>query len=254
MKGRPDTAMVLAAGLGKRMRPITDSMPKPMVPVCGRALIDRILDQLSAHGVSRKVINLHYLADMLEDHLKRRPDADSFLLSDERSLLLETGGGIRNALPLLGADPIYALNADTLWLDHDGDKKALDRLAEQFDPDQMDCLLLLVPKERAIGFDGAGDFYLDQNSATIGSLGEALPIRFRGAAKSAPYVFTGIQIVKTALYRPKPLAPFSNLEIFKDCADRGTLFGLVHKGDWLHVGSAENLGAAENFLKARGLD
>ena len=194
MSGKPplasDTAMVLAAGLGKRMRPLTATQPKPMVRVAGKPLIDHALDRLADAGVARAVVNVHYLADALEAHVTARK-VPKVTVSDERDLLLETGGGMIRALPHL-PDPFFALNADNIWLD--GPNNAFAELSRRWNPDQMDALLLLVPHARAVNFSGSGDFHMDP----LGKLSR------RRDGRIAPFIYTGIQLVSHRLLRDEP--------------------------------------------------
>lgn len=234
----PHTAMVLGAGLGKRMRPLTEHMPKPLVPVAGIPLIDRVLDWLQAAGITRTVVNGHYMADMLEAHLAlRHTPAISF---SREALLLETGGGIRNALPLLGDAPFFSANSDTLCVD--GPRPALHRLAQAWDDSRMDALLLLHPIGQAVGYEGKGDFFADGKGN----------LRRRGDAAQAPFVFTGVQLLHPRLFAQAPQGAFSmNLLYDRDRPADGTLYrvaGLVHDGSWLHVGDPEGLAKAERWL------
>jgi len=234
----PKTAMVLAAGLGKRMRPLTDDRPKPLIEVAGKPLIDYALDRFAAAGVTRAVVNVHYFADMMEAHLASRA-APEILISDERALLLETGGGLKKAAPLLGDAPFFCTNTDAILLDESGEACA--RLAEAFDTARMDALLLLVPRARASGYDGAGDFELFEDGR----------IAFRAGA-SAPHVFTGLQILSPRLLEGAPDGPFSTRLLWDKALKAGRLFGALHHGFWMHVGDFEGLKAAEARLAGRG--
>ncbi len=241
MPAIPHTAMIFAAGYGTRMRPLTDALPKPLVPVLGKPLIDYRLDKLAEIGVKRVVVNTHYKAEMLEAHLARRKDMEIIISREET--LLETGGGLVKALPWLGDRPIYLLNADMIWMDNE--TPALIRLAEQWDDSTMDELLLLQPRERALGYHGTGDFGLDAASHLQ-----------RKDTPPYPFVFTGIQI-----FHPKRLAafsvePFSRNILWKNAwrEENGTferLYGLPHIGEWLHIDSVENLKDAEAYLTAQ---
>lgn len=232
----PTTAMVLAAGLGTRLRPITDHTPKPLVSVAGRSLLDRCLDRLVEAGVSSAVVNIHWLGSQIRDHLTSRRDI-AITISDETDLLLETGGGLVKALPLLGDAPIFAVNADLIWRDN-GTPSSLQRLAEAFDPAHMEALLLLQPRERATGHGGPGDFALAADNRLIR----------RGTQATAPYVYTGVQILQPSLLRDAPAGPFS-LNVFYDRAiAAGRLYGLVHQGDWMDVGTHDGLAQAEALL------
>jgi MurNAc alpha-1-phosphate uridylyltransferase len=231
-------AIVLAAGLGKRMRPLTDHEPKPMIRVGNKRLIDHVLDWLLAAGISQAVVNTHYLASVLESHLRART-APHITISHEEKLL-ETGGGIFKALPLLGKNPFFAVNSDTICLN--GKAHALSRLRAAWNDADMDALLLLQPVEKAVGYDGAGDFFVAANGSVIR----------KGKQSQAPYVFTGIQILHPRLFADAPSGPFS-LNILYDRAIQpdGTLprvKALVHDGKWLHVGDPAAIALAERHL------
>jgi MurNAc alpha-1-phosphate uridylyltransferase len=230
----PRTAMVLAAGLGKRMRPLTDSLPKPLLPVCGRTLLDRVLDRFEEAGIERVVINLHYFRDVMEAHLKtrRRPPIE---LSPEPALL-ETGGGVKNALPRLGGAPFYVANSDVLWLD--GMSPALARLARAWNDETMDALLLLQSAVTAIGYDGSGDYFADP----LGRL------RYRKAHELAPFIYAGVQILHPRLFANAPDGPFSLKRLYDQAEGAGRLWGLRHDGLWFHVGTPEGLAETEAML------
>ncbi|MGE3933348.1 MAG: nucleotidyltransferase family protein [Rhodospirillaceae bacterium] len=233
----PARAMVLAAGLGLRMRPITETVPKPLVAVGGRTMLDRALDHLVRAGVGDAVVNVHYLPGKIVRHLETRW-APRIAISREEALL-ETGGGVAKALPLLGAAPFYVVNADIVWLD--GARPALLRLADTWDAARMDALLLLHPRDGAIGYDGAGDFRL---------AGDGRALRRDGA--TAPFVFTGVQILHPALFDGAPGGAFSLNVLYARAAARGRLCGLAHDGGWLHIGTPAGLAEAEAALAARG--
>ncbi len=230
----PKRAMVLAAGLGKRMRPITDTIPKPMVEVAGRTMIDHALDRFAAVGVRDIVVNLHHLGARLEAHLANRRDL-RITLSPEAELL-ETGGGVANALPLLGAEPFYVANADIIWFD--GATPALARLAQAWADDKMDALLLLQRTVTAHGYDGPGDFFLDP-------LGRAT--RRHGGAV-APYVFAGVQILHPRLFKDAPAGAFSLNVLYNRAEESGRLWGVAHDGLWFHVGTPDSIAPAEAEL------
>lgn len=239
----PHTAMVLAAGLGTRMRPLTDDRPKALVEVGGRALIDHVLDRLAEAGVERAVVNVHWFADRLEAHLAARGGAPSIAVSDERAELLETGGGLKKARPLLGDDPVFVANIDSVWIDRTGTPGgALDALVRLWDPDRMDAALLLARREGSIGFEGAGDFRLDEDGR----------LSFRGDAPSAPYAYMGVHITRPdyADGGPDggPDGPFSLSPLWRASAAKGRLYGCVLDGDWMHVGDPEARDAAEARL------
>lgn len=220
------TAMLLSAGLGKRMRPLTDNCPKPLIEVGGRALLDRVLDKIAAQGVERAVVNVHYLPEQITEHLKSRTDIQ-ILISDEREQLLETGGGVINALMLLGEDPFFVINTDVTWATP-GDE-TFSEMAEAWKPAQMDALLLLARMENTTGFRGAGDFFLEDDGQ----------LRRRGDAASAPYVFAGTHITQANRLRDYRVEPFSANRYWNDFAERQRLFGTVMSPFWLHVGDPE---------------
>lgn len=231
-----DTAMVMAAGLGKRMRPLTASQPKPLVRVAGRALIDHALDRMRDAGITRAVVNVHYLADALEAHVLAR-EAPAVTISDERGTLLETGGGmVRAQAAGLLPDPFFCVNADSIWLD--GPRSAFADLSQHWNAERMDALLLLVPHARARNFAGAGDFYMDP----IGRLKRKLPGRV------APYIYTGIQLVAQRLLRDAPSGPFSTNILWDRAIEEGRLFGTVFTGEWLEVGEPAHVAATESYL------
>ncbi|MDX1580906.1 MAG: nucleotidyltransferase family protein [Alphaproteobacteria bacterium] len=241
---RPDCAMVLAAGLGTRMRPLTNDKPKSLVEVDGQTLIDRALDQLAKAGVKTAVINHHYKSEKLLSHLSARQSGlPALRFSDEKDELLETGGGIKKALPLFTSDPFFSINCDVIWTD--GADNTLSRLAAHWDDEKMDGLLLMIPIGRARGHAGAGDFFLTdtRDMRDVGRLA------WRGEAKQAPYVFAGIQLVSTRLYRDTPEGPFSNLRLWDRAIGEGRLFGLVHQGGWVDIGTPQGRDDAEAWLQ-----
>ena len=230
-----DTAMVMAAGLGKRMRPLTATTPKPLVRVAGKPLIDYALDRLAEAGVAKAVVNVHYLADALEAHVLER-DAPRVVISDERGELLETGGGMikaRDHLP----DPFYCLNADNIWLD--GPRDAFADLSARWNADEMDALLLVVPHTRAANFAGEGDFYMDPQ----GRLSRRRPGRI------APFIYTGIQLVSHRLLREAPDGKFSTNVLWSRAIEEGRLFGLSFTGQWFEVGTPQAIAPTEDALK-----
>jgi MurNAc alpha-1-phosphate uridylyltransferase len=233
----PQVAMVMAAGLGKRMRPLTATRPKPLVEVAGKPLIDHCFDRLRAAGVKKAVVNVHYLADALEAHLKHRVSGMEIAVSDEREQLLETGGGLIKALPLIDADPFLVVNSDNLWVDGAADSLRL--LAANWDDARMDALLLLVPLSRAHCHKGQGDFHM----APGGQL------RRRKAGTVAPFVYTGIQIVsKRLLAGEHPGGAFSTNIFWDQAIEKGRLFGIAHEGLWFDVGAPENIRKTEEIL------
>lgn len=231
-------AMVLAAGLGLRMRPLTNTTPKPLLAVGGKAMIDHALDHLAAIGIGDCVVNAHYLADMVAAHLESR-DAPAIHLVVEGDLL-DTGGGVLQARALLGPDPFYVVNGDILW--RDGPTPALARLARAWDDGAMDALLLVHPTAGAFGYDGAGDFFLDQ--------GDATPLRRREVGAPAPFVFTGVQILHPRLLADAPEGAFSLNFLYDRALAMGRLHGLVHDGEWFHIGTPETLARADRHLGA----
>jgi len=233
----PATAMIMSAGLGTRMRPLTDGLPKPLIEVNGKALIDHALERLSAAGVRKVVINVHYLADAMETHLKSHDCGLEIVISDERDLLLETGGGMVRAEPLIDCDPFFALNSDNLWID--GAHDTLRQLAAQWDGEAMDALLLLVPRDDARNNEGRGDFYLEPDGR----------VRRRGQDAVAPYVFTGIQIVAKRLLRDAPNGPFSTNMLWDRAIAEGRCFGAIHDGLWFDVGTPAAIGLTEAALQ-----
>jgi len=232
----PNRAMVLAAGRGERMRPITDTLPKPLVPVAGRTLLDRALDHLEAAGVAAVIVNSHYLADQVEAQVAARV-APPVEISRE-DVLLDTGGGVAKALPRLGSLPFFVVNSDALWTD--GVTPALGRLAAAWDDSAMDALLLLVPVAAAIGYDGRGDYDRGDNGR----------LRRRGDAAAASLVFGGVQILHPRLFDGAEVEPFSLRRLYDTAEDAGRLHGLVHDGAWYHVGTPAALAAVEDRLTA----
>lgn len=232
-----DTAMVMAAGLGKRMRPLTASQPKPLVRVAGKALIDHTLDRLVEAGVGKAVVNVHYLAGALEAHVLSRT-APKIIISDERDALLETGGGMIKAQPHL-PDPFFCLNSDNIWLD--GPRDAFHDLSRRWNPEEMDALLLLVPHARALNFRGKGDFNMD-------ALGR---VSRRRSGRIAPFIYTGIQLVSHRLLRDAPEGSFSTNILWNRAIDEGRLFGVSFTGQWFEVGTPQAIAPTEEAL-ARG--
>ncbi len=230
-----DTAMILAAGMGKRMRPLTASQPKPLVRVAGKPLIDHALDRLEDAGVAKAVVNVHYLADALEAHIGGRA-APAVTISDERKELLETGGGMLKALPRL-PDPFFSLNSDNIWLD--GPSSAFHDLSNRWNPDEMDALLLVVPHARAVNFSGAGDFHMDP----LGRL------RRRISGRIAPFIYTGIQLVSHRLMREAPEGAFSTNLLWNRAIEEGRLFGASFTGHWFEVGTPEAIAPTEAALR-----
>lgn len=231
-----DTAMILGAGLGTRMRPLTDLVPKPLVRLDGRALVDHALDRLEAAGITRVVVNVHYLADLLEAHLKGRA-SPKILISDERGQLLDTGGGVVNALPLIGDKPFVIHNSDTAWIEGLGG--ALSRLIAAFDPERMDSLMLVALAATSIGYDGHGDFDMSPDGL----------LTRRQERKEAPFVFTGVSIAHPRLFRDAPKGAFSLNKLWDRAIAQRRLYGVRLDGVWMHVGTPEALAAAEQRLR-----
>ena len=230
-----DTAMVMAAGLGKRMRPLTATTPKPMVRVAGKPLIDHALDRLADSGIDKAVVNIHYLGDALEAHVLER-DRPKVTISDERDALLETGGGMIKAQDHL-PDPFYCLNADNIWLD--GPRSAFHDLSARWNPDEMDALLLVVSHARAANFSGPGDFYMDP----VGRL------KRRSPGRIAPFIYTGIQLVSKRLLRDAPDGKFSTNILWNRAMEEGRLFGVSFTGLWFEVGTPDAIAPTEDALK-----
>ena len=233
----PQTAMVMAAGLGKRMRPLTASKPKPLIEVAGRALLDHVLDRLRASGVKTVVVNVHYLADALEAHLANRAEGLEIKISDERKLLLETGGGLVHAQSMIDCDPFLAVNSDNYWVD--GPADTLKLLASQWNGDTMDALLLLVPLARARNHGGIGDFHMGRTGR----------LRRRERSHVAPFVYTGVQMVSKRLLREAPDGAFSTNILWDRAIEEGRCFGAVHQGLWFDVGTPQSIRMTESALQ-----
>ena len=238
MSGIGETAMVLAAGYGQRMRPLTLTRPKPLIDVAGKALIDYGFDRLRAAGVSRAVVNVHYLPDQIEAWAARQPQSPAITISDERGVILDTGGGVAKALPLLGEKPFFVLNSDSFWVDEG--EAALDRLRAAWDASRMDCLLLLSPLERTVGYDGTGDFIRREDGRLIRS----------AAAQGRPLAYIGGYLVSPRLFEGAPEGKFSMNLLWDRAIAAGRLFGLEHTGRSLHVGTPEAIPLAEAALRA----
>jgi N-acetyl-alpha-D-muramate 1-phosphate uridylyltransferase len=238
MPVKPAKAMVLAAGLGLRMRPLTDHLPKPLIRVAGRALLDHVLDKLGSTGVDEAVVNVHYLPDQIIDHTASRK-SPRVIISDERNLVLGTGGGVVKALPLLGAAPFFHVNSDTLWID--GVQSNLARLADTFDPARMDILLLMAPTASSIGYSGRGDYAMLPDGA----------LRKRREHQVVPFVYAGAAIMSPAIFADAPKGEFSLTRMFDAANEQERLFGLRLDGVWMHVGTPDAVYAAEDaFLES----
>lgn len=230
-----DVAMVLAAGLGTRMRPLTLERPKPLVEVAGRTMIDHCLDKLADAGVARAVVNVHHFPEMVKDHLiaRTRP---TVAISDESTQLLETGGGMLRAQPLLAADPFFCINSDNLWVD--GPQDVFHQLSAAWNPAKMDALLLVVPHARAANHKGKGDFHMDANGR----------LTLRRSGRIAPFIYSGIQLVSQRLLRDAPQGPFGTMLLWKRAMEEGRLYGVSHLGLWYEVGSPDAIAPTEEAL------
>ncbi len=235
---RPTHAMVLAAGFGQRMRPLTDSVPKPLIQLGGRALIDRVLDRLGEAGIREAVVNVHYLAGLVEAHLRSRTHP-RITISDERNELLDTGGGVHKALPLLGDGPFFVHNSDSVWIERSGNTVA--RMMDAWNPAAMDALVLLVPVASSLGYDGRGDFHMS----------EAGTLSWRKGEDRAPYVFAGVSINHPRLFEGAPAGAFSLVKLWNKALDAGRLAGMRLDGVWMHVGTPQALSDAERRLSGR---
>jgi len=238
MSIKPSKAMVLAAGLGLRMRPLTDHMPKPLIPVADRPLLDHVLDKLAAAGATEAVVNVHYLPDQIIDHVTSRT-RPRVIISDERDQVLGTGGGVVKALPLLGTEPFFHVNSDTMWID--GVRSNLTRLAETFDPERMDILLLMAPTASSIGYGGRGDYAMLPDGA----------LRKRREHQVVPFVYAGAAILSPSIFADAPKGEFSLTRMFDAANEQERLFGLRLDGVWMHVGTPDAIAAAEEaFLES----
>jgi len=231
----PKTAMVFAAGLGARMRPLTLTLPKPLVEVGGKALIDHCLDRFAENGVERAIVNVHWLADRIEAHLAARRTPE-LVISDERELLLDQGGGIKKALPRIGPEPFFLCNTDAFWIE--GPRSNLRRLADAFDPAEMDAILLVASSATAIGVDWPGDFTMTREGR----------LAARDSRRVAPFVYTGVGIIKPQLFEPVEADVFRLAPFFFRAAEHGRLFGIRLDGLWLHVGRPETIAEAERAI------
>jgi len=236
-----DTAMILCAGLGTRMRPLTDDCPKPLIPFLGRAMVDHILDRLKGAGFRRVVINVHYLADRMERHVRARDDLE-IIVSDERAGLLDTGGGIAHALAHLGERPFLVHNADSIWFEPGGEniRGTLDAMRASWDNATLDTLLLTVPWSRASGFHGAGDFFPG---------GEGYGLDRRGERESAPLIFAGVSLVHPRLFAGAPSGAFSLNRLWDAALATGRLGGIALEGRWFHIGDPQALASAERLAR-----
>jgi MurNAc alpha-1-phosphate uridylyltransferase len=233
----PTTAMVLAAGLGTRMRPLTNDRPKALVEVGGRPLIDHMLDRLAAAGVDRAVVNLHAFADRLETHLLARSGPPALTFSDERAAALETGGGLKKAIPRLGDGPVWVANIDTIWIEHGASATAA--VAALWDPARMDVCLLLAPTATSLGFHDSGDVFIEAGGR----------VRFKQPGEQAPYVYVGVHITDPVIVADGPDGAFSLLGVWRALATQGRVYGVAPAGQWMHVGDPEAVKAAEARLR-----
>jgi N-acetyl-alpha-D-muramate 1-phosphate uridylyltransferase len=233
-----DTAMILAAGRGERMRPLTDAMPKPLIPVAGKPMLEHTLARLKAHGVVNIVVNAHHFAEQIVDQVKGR----ARIIVEDR--LLNTGGSVKNALPLLGNGPFFVLNGDSLWRDGPEDP-TLKRMEDRWGVERMDALLLLHPLHKVIGREpkDRGDYFIEPRGR----------LRHRGQAPLSPYVFASVSICHPRLFRDSPHGPFSLLQLWHRAEAEGRLHGMIHDGDWFHIGTPQALAAAERVLAERAL-
>lgn len=233
---RIDTAMVLAAGIGQRMRPLTDTVPKPLVRLGDRTLLDHALDRIAAAGIGRAVVNVHYKADQIERHLAGRT-SPHITISDERALLLETGGGVLNALPLLGAAAFLIHNSDSVWLE--GPASNIAALCRLWDDARMDALLMLAAGAASLGYDGGGDFMMEADGR----------IRRRPEGEIAPFVFTGVSIAHPRLFEGEAPGVFSLNRVWDRALEKGRVYGMRLDGFWMHVGTPQSLADAERCLR-----
>ncbi len=233
----PKTAMIFAAGLGTRMRPLTDQTPKPLVTVAGRTLIDRALDDFARAGVETAIVNVHHLADQIEAHLAERREPN-IVISDERPLLLDQGGGIKKVLPLIGEDPFFICNTDAFWFG--APQSNLLALAQAWNADEMDAALLLAPTQGSVGVDWDGDFDLSEEGRIIRRAGPK------------PYVYAGVGLIKPQLFAQETSDVFKLAPVLFSAAEKGRLFGVVSTGLWLHVGTVAAIAEAEKAIVAQG--
>jgi len=231
-----DTAMVMAAGHGTRMRHLTKDKPKALIEVAGKPMVDHAIDRLKAAGIKRIIVNIHAFAEQVRAHLEARND-DSIIISDETGELLETGGGIKKALPLLGDGPIITHNCDSIWVEGMG--QTIPRLMDRFDADKMDALLVLAVTANIVGDVARGDFTMDAEGR----------IEWREVSSVAPFMFTGVQIIKPQIFADVAETAFSTSKIWTPLMEKGTAYGLRHDGVWMHVGTPEALEDAQAFLR-----
>lgn len=236
----PQTAMVLAAGMGSRMKPLTDAVPKPLIKVGDKTLLDRALDPLVEAGVKRVIVNVHWLADQIEAHMSARSDV-KVVISDERGERLETGGGLAKARGLLGDDPVFVINTDAFFAPESA--APYKQLAERFNPKQMDVLLLLARRDRSLGFPGPGDFFPTKTGG----------VTFRGEAERAPLVYAGTRIIRPQIYDTEAVRAFSAVEVWRHAIESRRLQAHVYNEFWLHVGTPDAVKDAEFWLMCHGM-
>lgn len=231
--------MIMAAGLGTRMRPLTNDRPKPLITVDGRTLLDHAIDRLKSVGVSTFVVNVHYKGEMVIDHLKGRSDA-TFIIQDERDRILDTGGALKRALPHFGREPFFTHNSDSIWLESWGSN--LERMIQQWDERRMDCLMLLAATHSSLGYDGAGDFTMDAEGR----------LARRQAPRLAPFAWPGVQIIDPQLVARSPADDvFSTNRLWDIAIEEGRLYGIRLDGKWMHIGTPEARVEAEALLSSR---
>lgn len=237
MAGNIKTAMFLAAGLGTRMRPLSLTTPKPMIKVAGKPLMDHLLDDAIAAGITRAVVNVHYLAEQVEEHLASKPGME-VVISDERDELLETGGAIVKAMDLLGNEPFFMVNTDAFWVNPVGNP--FEALENAYDTETMDDFLLLADTSRSLGYHGNGDFILHDDGR----------IERRGKRASTPWAYAGVRITSTKLYRDEPLRPFSANVVWNKSLAADRLFGLPLDAQWMHVGDPATISVVEDWMES----
>ncbi|MBM3468097.1 MAG: nucleotidyltransferase family protein [Alphaproteobacteria bacterium] len=232
-------AMILAAGEGRRLRPLTDHTPKPLIKIGGKTMLDHALDKIDAYGVQRCVVNTHHLADQIQAHLQRRRKPEIYI--SHEPILLDTGGGIAQALPHFSGEPFFVLNADIWW--RDAQHSCLQHLNEMWDSEKMDALLLLMPREKAMGYSGVGDYFLTASGK----------LKYRGKEEMRPYIFTGIRILHPRLLEGEKIQPFSIVPFFHKAESNGRLYGLVFDGEWGDIGTLESLKAISSDKRVKSL-
>lgn len=239
-----DTAFIFAAGFGKRMLPLTLEVPKPMVKVAGKMMIEYALDRLHEAGINNVVVNTYHLADTIHGWLMQRAEkgTPNIRISHEKTVLLDTAGGIIQALPMLGNKPFFTINGDIIWNDKNAQNNIFSQMCQHWDAKKMDILMLLCPKKKAIGYEGKGDFGLDKQGNIIRS------------DEENPYVYAGIQLIEPSLFKGLPIKPFSLRDIYWERRQKNNVYhrmsGLIYDGQWLHVGTVADIATAEKYLTA----